>query len=196
MNANDTELESWRALWLEDARPLPDVRTIVAAGRRRLMRRVVLDCVMAAGWIGIAIALIRLRPEPALLVLGGGILVFVAVASAFSIWNTAGVWSPEGESVRDFLEVAVERCRRDLRAVRFGLWFSAVELVLLVAWLAWTSGHDVLPEISRLSDGWLVLPVAAPVAVVAWLLAWRRRARAELAALDEARRALEDERVP
>ena len=89
--------------------------------------------------------------------------------------------------------IAVERCHRDLRAVRFGLWFAAVETALLVAWLVWTSGRDVLPEISRLPDGWLVLPVAAPAVIVAWLLLLRRRARVELAALEGVRRQFEDD---
>jgi hypothetical protein len=126
------------------------------------------------------------------MVLGAGILAFVAVASGFALWNGVGMWRPAGPSVRDFVRLATERCRRDLRAVRFGLWFSGIELVLLVAWLVWTSGRDVLPEISRLPDAWLILPVAAPAAVVGWLLAWRRRARRELAELESIAGALDD----
>jgi hypothetical protein len=52
-----------------------------------------------------------------------------------SVWNSAGIWQPAGDSVRDFVLIAIERRRRDLRAVRFGLWFAAVETILLVAWL-------------------------------------------------------------
>ena len=132
----------------------------------------------AIAWVAVAVMLIRLRPDPALMVLGAGIIAFVAVACAFSVWNSAGIWQPAGDTVRDFVLIAAERCRRDLRAVRFGLWFAAIETILLVAWLFWTSGRDVLPEISGLSDRWLVLPVAAPCAIVAWLLLLRRRARA------------------
>ncbi len=148
---------------------------------------------MAIAWIAVAVLLVRLRPDPALMVLGAGIIAFVAVACAFSVWNSAGIWQPASDTVRDFVLVAAERCRRDLRAVRFGLWFAAVETVLLVAWLVWTSGRDVLPEISRLSDAWLVLPVAAPCGIVAWLLLLRRRARVELAMLEAARRQFDEE---
>ena len=105
----------------------------------------------------------------------------------------AGVWQPAGDSVRDFVIIAIERRRRDLRAARFGLWFAAVETLLIVAWLVWTSGRDVLPEISRLSNVWLVLPVAAPCAVVAWLLLLERRARRDLVQLDAARRQFDEE---
>jgi hypothetical protein len=191
MTVKDTELESWRALWTEGDTAPPDIRGIVARGRRRLVRRMVLDVVVAVSWIAVAIVLIRLRPDPALMTLGAGIIAFVAVACAFSIWNTAGIWQPAGTSVRDHVLLAAERCRRDLRAVRFGLWFAAIETALLVAWLVWTSGRDVLPEISRLSDAWLILPIAVPLAIVAWLLSWRRRSRSELAALDAVQRGLD-----
>ena len=136
--------------------------------------------------------LIRLRPDPALMVLGAGIIAFVAVACAFSLWNSAGIWQPASERCAISCVIAAERCRRDLRAVRFGLWFAAIETILLVAWLVWTSGRDVLPELSRLSDVWLVLPVAAPTGIVAWLLLLRRRARIELATLEDARRQFDD----
>lgn len=193
MTVRDTELESWRALWMEDSAPAPDVRAIVARGRGRLVRRVALEIVTGVAWVAVAVALIQLRPDPALMVLGGGIVTFVAVASAFSIWNTAGLWRPLGDSVRDFVWLAAERCRRDLRAVRFGLWFAAIETILLLAWIAWTRGSDVLPEISRLSDVWLFLPIAAPSAIVGWLLLLRHRAHAELAVLDSVRRAFDEE---
>ena len=196
MKMKDAELESWQALWSGDEGPVApvlDARRIAAQGRRRLVRRMALEVMVAVGWIVVAVTVIRLRPDPALMVLGACIIAFVAVASAFSIWNSAGIWQPAGDSVRDFVLLAAERCRRDLRGVRFGLWFAAVETVLLVGWLAWTSDRDVLPEISRLSNVWLVLPVAAPSAIIVWMLRVKRRAERELAALDAARRQLEDE---
>ncbi len=127
MTMRDAELESWRALWTGEEVPALDVRLVVARGRRRLVRRLMLDIVVAVAWTAVAIALFRLRPDPALMALGAGIIAFVAVAFGFSIWNTAGVWEPTGASVRDFILLALERCRRDLRAVRFGLWFTAIE---------------------------------------------------------------------
>ena len=196
MTMKDTELESWKAVWsgAEGATAIvPDARRIVRAGRRRLVRRMTLEVVTAVAWTVVAVMLIRLRPDPALMVLGAGIIAFVAVASAFSVWNSAGVWQPAGDSVRDFVLIAVERCRRDLRAVRFGLWFTVVETILLVGWLAWTNGRDVLPEISRLSGPWIVLPFAAPCAILAWLLLIRHRARAELAMLEAARQQFDEE---
>jgi hypothetical protein len=197
MTMKDTELESWQAVWsgeTDDRRvTVPGARQVAAAGRRRLVWRMTLEVVTALVWTMIAVLLIRLRPDPALMVLGAGIIAFVAVASAFSVWNSAGIWQPAGDSVRDFVLIAVERRRRDLRAVRFGLWFAAVETILLVAWLVWTNGRDVLPEISRLSNTWLVLPSAAPCAIVGWLLLLRHRARTELATLEAARRQFDDE---
>ena len=74
------------------------------------------------------------------------------------------------------------------------MWFAAVETILLVGWLAWTSDRDVLHEISRLSNVWLVLPVAAPSAIIVWMLRVKRRAERELAALDAARRQFDDSR--
>ena len=158
MKMKDEELESWQAVWSgEEGPPAPtlDARRIAAQGRGRLVRRMALEIVVAVGWIAVAVIVIRLRPDPALMVLGACIIAFVAVASAFSIWNSTGIWQPAGDSVRDFVLLASERCRRDLRGVRFGLWFAAIETALLIGWLAWTSDRDVCPRSAGCrTSGW------------------------------------------
>lgn len=200
MNQHDADIDVWREIWIDTAPSVPSqandirvaARDVVSRGRRRMFRRAASEALVALLWTAAAIALIRLRPDPALAVLGGGIIVFVAIACVFSVWNAAGTWQPRGESVRDFVVVAIERCRRDLRASRFGFWFAAIETVLLFGWLAWTRDRDVLPELSRQPDAWLILPVIAPGAVIVMLLMWRRRAMRELTMLERLREDLDE----
>ena len=138
--------------------------------------------------------LIRLRPDPALMVLGAGIIAFVAVACAFSAveqrWHLAAGRRLGARLRADRESSAADgicgRCASACGSPRS-------KRLLLVAWLVWTSGRDVLPEISRLPDAWLVLPVAAPVGVVAWLLLFETPGAWRTAALEAARRQFEGE---
>lgn len=193
MNAHDVELSAWRAAWTADEGPLPDAARMVARGRARMMRRMTIEAIVGIVWVGLAGVLAVTRPRPAILLLAGGIIVLVIVAMGFAIWNSRGAWRPLGASVHDFIELGIERCRRDLRAVRFGLWVSVVELILLLAWVAWNQDPDVLPEVSRRSRMWLIAPVLAPLGVWAWLLRWRVSAQRELRALERTKRSLADQ---
>ncbi len=58
MTMKDSELESWQAVWSGEEEPLapaPDARRIAAQGRRRLVRRMALEVVMAVVWIAVAV---------------------------------------------------------------------------------------------------------------------------------------------
>jgi len=200
MSGRDRELESWWADWAssESARQeiagsadAGEIRRIIARGKRRFVFQVVSSVVVGLLYVGLALALAIARPRPTILALSGGIVALVAVAFGFDLWNRLGAWRPIGESVRDFAALGAERCRRELRAIMFGWWFMAVEILLLLGWIAWARSENPLPELTGLRGGWMLPPLVV-AAISAWLVWLGRRARTELAALEQILAALDD----
>jgi hypothetical protein len=139
-------------------------------------------------WIVAAAALALSRPYPATLVLCGGVCLVVIVAVGFSIWNSAGTWRPRGESVSAFVELACERCRRDLRAIAFSKALLVVQLAFVLSWVLANRGRpDLLPELSMPAPARLVVPAAIPAALYLWIALWQRRTQRAMARLDDLR---------
>ena len=83
MKIKDAELESWQALWSGDEGPVTpalDARRIAAQGRRRLVRRMALEIVVAIGWIVVAVTI------------GLSAVVIVATCGA-KLWSRSLSWS-------------------------------------------------------------------------------------------------------
>src|SRR5688572_13069168 len=66
-----------------------------------------------------------------------GTAVLIALALAFSLWNRRGIWAPATESTLTFVELSLERQRRNLVALRFCPWMLAAELAFLIPWSVW-----------------------------------------------------------
>ena len=155
----------------------PTSAALSRAGRRRLVRRMALEVVMAVAWIAVGVLLIRLRPDPALMVLGAGIIAFVAVACAFSIWNSAGIWQPAGESVRDFVlarrrTLPPRPARGPLRPLVCGHRNGPARRVARLDQRTRRAARDQ-PAVGRLAGA----AGRGAVGIVAWLLLLRRRAQ-------------------
>jgi hypothetical protein len=202
MMAHDLELDGWRADWQTAgaetlAGPSAELRRQVRRRTVRMAWRLAGDLLVGALWILAAAALAVTRPHPAILVLCGGVALVVIVATGFSIWNSAGAWRPRGESVAAFVELAGERCRRDLRAIAFAKALLVVQLVFVCSWVFANRGRpDLLPEMRLLPRAVLVLPVLVPIGTYLWIAIWQRRTHRALARLDDLRAELRLEQRP
>ena len=58
-------------------------------------------------------------------------------AAGFAVWNKSGTWKALSQSNAAFLDLSRQRCLRELRALRIGRWFLAVQLAIVAAWLSW-----------------------------------------------------------
>ena len=129
------------------------------------------------------VAMSQTTPSSHGLVIGAATLGHTAICWGFAIWNRAGIWRPLGESTRDYLVLARERCRRERRSARFVIALVAVETLAMTAWAA-TSDRPAAPQ--GLLPTWWLSPTLVIGGAIGWALWAERRARRELARLDAA----------
>lgn len=108
------------------------------------------------------------------------VLLYTAAVWAFTLWNRRGVWEPYGETTVDFVALLRVRAQRRIRSA----WFSQVVIVIAALVVsreiatAWRVG-----AVSTVDLVWIGLG-AYSVAVIAWSVWYRRRARREIRELD------------
>lgn len=190
----DRELETWIADWQEEPELGAEVREAI---HRRVRRRGVGLALLTAFELAFAAAMLVFllrfaltHPHPSDVATMSGLSLLVVGALAFGVWNRRGVWRPSAQTTAAFLDLAIVRCRRRLRSVRFGYGLLATEVVLFVPWLGFHLATDP-PGASWLTGplgAYGFLAAVAGVALAA-LLVLGRGARRELAALNELRRA-------
>lgn len=190
MNMIDNEWRDLMADWQADeAMPLPDdIRRRV---RRYGYRMVLITfceialCAALLAWVWNS----SLEQPRAIGTVGiAGTVVLIAVALAFSLWNRRGIWAPATESTLTFVELSLERQRRNLVALRFGPWFLAGELAFLIPWSVWA----LLARPAELwrwlfAFGWMIGMSTFFLVFWAW---YKKRTLRETAEWEELRRAL------
>ncbi len=118
-----------------------------------------------------------------------GTAVLFAIAFGFSVRNRLGLWRPASEATRAFVELSIERSRRKLRTVRFCRWFLALELALLIPWLAWLLAERGQPPAAWIGPfAWLALLTGG---FAAWTVWFQRRTLRELAEWEALGRSLD-----
>lgn len=200
MNAVDKEWRDLMADWQseEPAAPAPlsdETRQRIRRKVKSYGRRLVL--VTLFEWLGCAATLAFIwkesmeQPRTVGTVGFVGTAVLIALALGFSLWNRRGIWAPATESTLTFVELSLERQRRKLAALRFCLWFLAVELAFLVPWSVWA----LLAKSSALwqwlfAFGWMA---GFSILVLVWSAWYRKKTLRETAEWEELRRALSAE---
>lgn len=117
-----------------------------------------------------------------------GTAILFAVALGFSLWNRRGTWAPASESTLTFVELSLERQRRKLIALRFGLRLLAVELAFLIPWSVWTLlSRHAEPSRWLFAFGWMIGMSALLLAWSAW---YKKRTLREAAEWEELWRVL------
>jgi hypothetical protein len=179
-----TDSPPW--ILLEDAwRAQPTAGPNLAELRRRVDRQTswlrwlsrleVGVTVVLTGW---AALVARSLPESQRWGWLAAVLLHTAVVVAFTAWNRRGIWRPLGNSTREYLSLALERCRRRRRTAGFLVALLGVEAVGLLVWLASRAEGFRRPVLSAV--------VVAAMLVTAAISVWfRRRWGEELARLEE-----------
>ena len=119
------------------------------------------------------------RPQPLEVTTAVTVWLLAGVATGFALWNRRGTWRPAAATTRAFVELAHERCLRQLRGIRFGWRLLAVEAALFVPWIRWVIESEPAkkarsPEIYWTSYGLLAGLVLGTGLI---LLAYRRHVR-------------------
>jgi hypothetical protein len=135
----DSELD-WEKLersWRAQPTAVPVPAALLRRVRRqewRLRLGAAADWLGAAAFAGFALYLIAMRFSAFNLFWGLVLLSLAAWALVFSVGNRRGLWSPLGESAREYLDLALLRVARRRRALIFMWLLFAVELVIFALW--------------------------------------------------------------
>jgi drug/metabolite transporter (DMT)-like permease len=105
------------------------------------------------------------------------------VSAGFAIWNHTGIWRALSHDNAAFLSLSRERSLRELRAVRFGRWFLAVQLAIVVAWFSLDFALHRMTMSAYFFGG--ALTVLMATGYLQWFSYRERHTRRELAQLDQ-----------
>jgi len=177
----DTELETWRRQWQSDTAVPPDLRRRVERQSRWLKIGIAADILVTAAIGGGVIALAARAPHPDMLLLAAATWTFIAIAWAFRLIVSRGLWSPAAIDTAAFVDLSIRRCRAQLKATVFGAVLFVCELAFCMGWIY----RHVAPRPPLLM--WLFgslfngLVWLASLALFVFLVWYRRKKRAELA---------------
>ena len=178
---SDLELETWRQEWQSDAPVLPDLRRKVER-ETRWLRALRLSEIAVTRLFGGGTILWAIRSARAdVWVLALFTWISIAMAWAFSLLNTHGLWSPTAESNSEFIDLSIRRCRAQIRSTLFS---AALYLFNLSYTLAWVYRAQAVLPLGVFLHSWNVCVVwAASLIFFVWLVWHRRRKQAELVQL-------------
>ena len=177
----DTELETWRREWQSETAVPPDLRRRVERQSRWLQIGIAGEILVTVVIGGGVIALAARSPKPDMLVLAAATWFFIAIAWAFRLTITRGLWSPAAIDTAAFVDLSVRRCRAQLKATVFGAGLFVCEMAFCLGWI-YRHKAPRAPLLPWLFDSWINgLVWLFSAAFVVFLVWYRRKKRAELA---------------
>jgi drug/metabolite transporter (DMT)-like permease len=184
----DLELAAWRTDWRahqpSDAAMLRlDLRRLVERKRRNMALGLSGQLLFGAVMLAFSAWFAAARPTLEWILWAAVIWAGTFFAAGFAVWNKAGTWKALPQSNAAFLDLSRRRCMRELRALRIGRWFVAVQLAIVAAWLSWDYAIHRLPMRPYFFAGGVTILLAT--AYLEWFAARERRSLRALGRLDE-----------
>jgi hypothetical protein len=184
----DLELAAWRTDWqapqASDAAMLRlDLRRLVEQERRKMGRALFGELLFGAVMLAGSAWFASTRPTLEWILWAAVIWAGTFFAAGFAVWNKGGTWKAMSQSNAAFLDLSRQRCLRELRALRIGRWFLAVQLVIVAGWLSWDYTIRRLPMRPYFFAGGVTILLAA--AYLEWFAARERRSLRALGRLDQ-----------
>jgi hypothetical protein len=178
----DTELETWRREWQSETAVPADLRRRVERQSRWLKIGIAADILVTVAIGGGVIRLAARSPQPDMLLLAAATWSFIAIAWAFRLTISRGLWSPAAIDTVAFVDLSVRRCRAQLAATLFGAGLFVCEMAFCLGWIYRHSAPRA-PLLSWLFFGSLIngLVWLFSLAFLVFLVWYRRKKGAELA---------------
>jgi hypothetical protein len=187
MNLERDDIQSWSADWKAvEAEPEISLETIRRGFRRYTWSAVGSWLVGGTMLVGTT-ALAWVKGEPTTIVAAAFVWAIIVAAATFDLRYRPGTWKLEGESTRDYLELARRQLEVRLRGIRFGWGILAVETLFFALWIPWVVGGRPGPHYEALLESYGFLAVFVGVFSIA-LVVVRRRAERELERLNSVRK--------
>jgi hypothetical protein len=180
----DQELANWRQDWLaqEESPGNFEIRRIIDRQRRRMAASLAGQLLLGLAMLGFSAWFASQRWTAEWIAWAAVIWISTFVASGFAIWNSAGNWTSLDQSTAGFAALGRRRCLAALREIRFGRWFTAIGLAIVVPWITWDFAirHPSLGAL-LLGDG---IAFGFSAVYLIWFAVWRRRKLKELEELN------------
>ncbi len=184
----DTELAAWQKDWLN---PQPsdtamlrlDLRRLVDRKRRQMALELSGRLLYSVAGLAFSAWFASRQATLEWILWAAVIWAGIFIGAGFSIWNASGTWKSMSQSNAAFLDLSHRRCLRELRAIRLGRWFLAVQLAIVAAWLSWDFVRHRLPLRPYFFGGVVTILLAA--AYLEWFAHRERRGLRGLARLDQ-----------
>jgi hypothetical protein len=137
----DLELADWRADWRADntsdnALLCIDLRRLVDRKTRRMRLAFAGHLLFAVAMLVFTAWFASRRPTIEWILWATVLWAATFFGVGFTIWNQAGTWKALQQSNAAFLDLSRRRCRLELRAIWFGRWFLAANLIVVMVWLS------------------------------------------------------------
>ncbi len=191
----DTELESWRRLWLAESRMPVDLKARVERETRWMRRTVFGEILITIGFGGGTLAWALLSGRTDALVLTIGVWVFIAIAWTIGLLLRRDAWAPASLSTAAFLDLSILRSRRRREAIVAQVVLYALILGFDLTWI-----YLRQPELARagmvafLTSGGVAWVWVITAALAVFAVRQRRKLGRELEMLTSLRRQLGDPR--
>jgi hypothetical protein len=193
----DVELDVWRAEWQASSPALPDLRARVERETQRMRRVRVAEWGVAFVFGGGSLAWAWLTRQADVLILAGGIWVFIALAWTISFLMRRQAWAPATMSTRAFLDLSILRCQRQLVSISAQCLLYVLIVAFNLTWIYLASPARAADGVLRFLTGMDVAWVWAVTVILAVVAARRKqRLSAELDRLVQLRAFMSNDSEP
>jgi len=182
----DQDLDRWTAEWKQGAAPAADLVRMARRERRLLLAWIAVDWIFGAAGLAFAAWMWFAIGTPTMRFAAVGIAILVVAVLAFTVVNWRGVLAVDRDNNRDFIALAMARCRARLRYIRFGWKVLVADLVVVAGAML----LEVRDEGTDRLFGVILMAAAATAAAAGILWWWSRRERRRLERLAAMQRAL------
>jgi hypothetical protein len=159
----DDELEVWRRAW--HSQPAIPIELIRMVERKTVEMRMDWHSQIAPALIGVGtiVAAVIQQTVPWIL-LAIGTWLFIILGWVFIITLRRGVWAPAAETTTAYVDLSIERCRRELKHIRYG----SVMAVLLTIFVL-VSDYQILRHAGSLNSArdFVVFAIATVIVAIA-----------------------------
>ena len=167
----DAELDVWRAEWQASSPALPDLKARVERETRRMRRVIAGECAVTFVFGGGSLAWAWLTQRTDVLILAGGIWVFIALAWTISFLMRRQAWAPATMSTTAFVDLSILRCQRQIESIGAQCLLYVLLVAFNLAWIYLASPARPADGVWRFLTGidvawvWAVTVILAVVAV-------------------------------
>jgi hypothetical protein len=178
----DNELDIWRRQWhSQPAVPIDLIRKVERQTVYMKLQRLALIAPLSIG-VGTVVLAVMMPTIPWIL-LAVGTWVFILIGLWFEMQNSKGIWVPAAETTAAYVDLSIERCRRQMSAFRYFFVFAPLlTAFVMVAVFQVLASYDAIQTTRDyvFVAGSFAYSTAVVGVVAAGMVKKRRKVRAEL----------------